>query len=283
MVCVAVGQFSAGTDKQANLTALAALIVQAAAAGARLVVFPEYSMYATRSLDAGLLDAAEPLDGPFATGVAALAARHRVHVVFGMNEALPDDRRVANTLLALGPDGTRLGTYRKVHLFDAFGFVESDWVRPGDPGQRCVVDLDGLRFGAMTCYDLRFPELARRLTDAGAEVLVVPAQWAPGPQKEDHWRLLTRARAVENTVYLLAADQCAPTGAGNSAIIDPMGVPVAGVAEAADVAVATLDAERVAAVRRRLPSLEHRRYRVVAGEPDGRGGAAGGDQAGSVG
>jgi predicted amidohydrolase len=267
MVCVAVGQFSAGTDKEANLTALAALTEQAAAAGARLVAFPEYSMYATRALDAGILDSAEPVDGPFATKVAELAARYRIRVLYGMNEALPGERRVANTLLAFGPDGELLTSYRKVHLFDAFGFAESDWVTPGDPAQLCTFDLDGLRFGAMTCYDLRFPELARRLTEAGAQALLVPAQWAPGPQKEDHWRLLARARAVENTVYLLAADQCAPTGAGNSVVVDPMGVPVAGVAEAAGIAVTVLDAERVAAVRRRLPSLRHRRFRVEPGDP----------------
>ncbi|BCJ38255.1 hydrolase [Actinocatenispora thailandica] len=275
MVCVAVGQFSAGTDKDANLTALGALTERAAASGARLIVFPEYSMYATRALDTGILDSAEPIDGPFATKVAELARRYRIRVLYGMNEALPGERRVANTLLAFGPDGEPLARYRKVHLFDAFGFAESDWVTPGEPTQLCTFDLDGLRFGAMTCYDLRFPELARRLTDAGAEALVVPAQWAPGPQKEDHWRLLTRARAVENTAYLLAADQCAPTGAGNSVIVDPMGVPVAGVAEAAGVAVTTLDAERVAAVRRRLPSLRHRRFRITAGDPETAGAAAG--------
>ncbi|BCJ27638.1 carbon-nitrogen hydrolase family protein [Actinocatenispora sera] len=267
MVCVAVGQFSAGTDKQANLTALAALTEQAAAAGAGLVAFPEYSMYATRALDAGILDSAEPVDGPFATKVAELAARYRIRVLYGMNETLPGERRVSNTLLAFGPDGDLLASYRKVHLFDAFGYAESDWVAPGDPDQLCTFDADGLRFGAMTCYDLRFPELARRLADAGVQALVVPAQWATGPQKEDHWRLLARARAVENTVYLLAADQCAPTGAGNSVVVDPMGVPVAGVAEAAGIAVTVLEPERVAAVRRRLPSLQHRRFRVEPGDP----------------
>ncbi|HEY3505150.1 MAG TPA: carbon-nitrogen hydrolase family protein [Actinocatenispora sp.] len=261
MVGVAVAQFSAGTDKDANLAAMAGLVAEAAGRGARLVVFPEYSMYATKVLDDGVLESAEPVDGTYAKRVAEIAARHRVHLVYGMNEALPDDRRVANTLLLLGPDGTRLGAYRKVHLFDAFGFTESDRVRPGDPGELLTFTVDGITFGAMTCYDLRFPELARRLVDAGAQALVVPAQWAPGPQKEEHWRLLTRARAVENTAYVLAAGQCAPTGAGNSAIVDPMGVPVAGLAESPGTACADVDAGRVAAVRERLPSLRHRRYR----------------------
>ncbi len=264
MVTVAVAQFSAGTDKSANVDTMAALLADAVARNARLVVFPEYSMYATRSLDAGVLDSAEPLDGPFVSRIAALAAEHSVSVLFGVNERLADDKRVSNTLLLVGPDGTVRGSYRKVHLFDAFGFVESDWVRPGELDQLFTFDLDGIRFGAMTCYDLRFPELARQLVDAGAQALVVPAQWAPGPQKEDHWRLLARARAVENTVYLLAADQCGPTGAGNSLIVDPMGIPVAGLAEASGVGCAEIDPDRITAVRDRLPSLRHRRYRVIS-------------------
>lgn len=262
MVSVAVAQFSAGTDKAANLAAMDGLL--AAAGGADLVVFPEYSMHATRALDDGVLASAEPVDGPYAAEVAKLAAAHRAHVLYGMNEALPgDERRVSNTLLLIGPDGELRGTYRKVHLFDAFGFVESDRVRPGDPGQLLTFDVGGLTVGAMTCYDLRFPELARRLVDAGAGLLVVPAQWAPGPQKEDHWRLLARARAVENTAYLAAAGQCAPTGAGNSLIVDPMGTPLAGLAEAPGIARAELDPARLVAVRERLPSLRHRRYRIV--------------------
>lgn len=262
MVDVAVAQFSAGTDKAANLAAMAGLLD--AAAGADLVVFPEYSMHATRALDDTVLSSAEPVDGPYAARVAELAAAAGTHVLYGMNEALPgDEHRVSNTLLLFGPDGGLRGAYRKIHLFDAFGFTESDRVRPGDPDQLLTFDLGGLTVGAMTCYDLRFPELARRLVDAGADVLAVPAQWAPGPQKEDHWRLLARARAVENTVYLAAAGQCAPTGAGNSLIVDPMGVPVAGLAEAPGAARATVDPARLSAVRERLPSLRHRRYRVV--------------------
>lgn len=260
-MAVAVAQFSAGTDKQANLASMGELLD--AARGADLVVFPEYSMHATRALDERVVDTAESLDGPFATAVAALAAQHRMHVLFGLNEALPGQRRVSNTLLLVGPDGAACGQYRKVHLFDAFGFIESDWVAPGEPEQAFTFVVDDLTFGAMTCYDLRFPELARRLADAGAQALLVPAQWAPGPQKEDHWRTLARARAIENTSYLLAAGQCAPTGAGNSLIADPMGAPLAGLADVPGVACAELDPARVTEVRRRLASLRHRRYRVT--------------------
>lgn len=263
MVTVAVAQFSAGTDKSANMETMKALVAQAAQQRARLVVFPEYSMYATTALDRGIVSSAEPLDGPFVLGMARFAAEHSISVLFGINEVLPGDDRVSNTLVLLGPDGTGQGSYRKVHMFDAFGFAESDWVRPGDPDALLTFELDGITFGAMTCYDLRFPELARRLVDRGAQALIVPAQWAPGPQKEDHWRLLARARALENTVYVLAADQHGPTGAGNSLVVDPMGIPLAGLAEATGIACVDLDPARVATVREKLPSLDHRRYRVV--------------------
>jgi predicted amidohydrolase len=261
-VPVAVGQFAAGDEPAANLATAAALTATAAGRGARLVVLPEYAMFATATLDDRIVASAQPLDGPFATGVSELAARHRVTLLVGMNEALPDSDRIANTLLAVGPDGALLGTYRKLHLYDAFGFTESARVAPGAPDQLLTFGVDGITVGAMTCYDLRFPELARQLVDAGAGALAVPAQWVPGPQKEDHWRTLARARAIENTVYVLAAGQCAPMGAGNSLIADPMGVVVAAAGEAAGVAVGELDPDRLAAVRRKNPSLAHRRFRV---------------------
>ena len=263
MVLVAVGQFAAGDDPEVNLATAATLAAEAAGRGARLVVLPEYSMFATRTLDDRIVASAQPLDGPFATGVRSLAARLGVHLLLGMNEALPGSDRIANTLLAVGPTGELLGTYRKLHLYDAFGFTESDRVAPGDPSALLTFDVDGVTVGAMTCYDLRFPELARRLVDAGAAAVAVPAQWVPGPQKEDHWRTLARARAIENTVYLLAAGQCAPMGAGNSLIADPMGVVVAAAGEAPGIAVGEVDPARVAAVRKVNPSLEHRRFRVV--------------------
>jgi predicted amidohydrolase len=123
--------------------------------------------------------------------------------------------------------------------------------------------VDGVRFGLQTCYDVRFPEVTRRIVDAGADVLALPAEWVPGPLKEDHWRTLVRARAIENTIYVAAADQCAPTGAGNSMIVDPMGVVVAALGETAGIAAADVSPERVAAVREKNPALALRRFTTV--------------------
>jgi predicted amidohydrolase len=170
---------------------------------------------------------------------------------------------VHNTLLLVAPDGSLAATYRKVHLYDAHGVRESQWIAPGEPGDTPMLELDGLRVGAQTCYDLRFPEATRVLVDAGADVVVVPAQWVPGPRKEDHWSTLLRARAIENTVYVAAAGQSAPTGSGCSMVIDPMGVVVAGLGDRVGVAAAPVDRERIEQVRSNNPVLTARRYEVV--------------------
>ncbi|NDU73975.1 hydrolase, partial [Actinomadura sp. DSM 109109] len=231
MVRVAVAQFASGVDKERNLAAVGGLVADAAGQGARVVVLPEFAMFTAPAIDRRFVDSAEPLDGPFVTALGDLARRHDVHVVAGVNERLDDADRVSNTLVALAPGRGIVAEYRKMHLYDAFGFEESAVVRPGEIGEPETFAVDGVTFGMQTCYDARFPEVTRRIVDAGADVLALPAEWVPGPLKEDHWRTLVRARAIENTIYVAAADQCAPAGAGNSMLVDPMGVVVAALGE----------------------------------------------------
>lgn len=262
-VTVAVGQFAGSTDKAANLRRITELAGRAAAAGAQLLLLPEYAMHFEPDPSVGLVPTAEPVDGAFAQALRGLAREHRIAIVGGMSERLADRDRISNTLLAYGSDGSEWGVYRKLHLYDAFGFAESAHIRPGEVGEPLLIEVGGLQFGAMTCYDLRFPETARWLIDAGADALLVPAAWIAGPAKEDHWRTLIRARAIENTAYVVAAGLTGPACCGQSVIVDPMGVAVAGAGEAPGVATATLDPDRIAAVRAKLPSLQHRRFRVV--------------------
>jgi deaminated glutathione amidase len=157
-----------------------------------------------------------------------------------------------------------LASYRKLHLFDAFGSTESARFRAGADAAPSVFGSGGLRFGISTCYDLRFPEMARVLVDSGADVLVIPAAWVAGPFKEEHWLTLLRARAIENSCYVVAAGQTSPRYIGRSVIIDPMGAILAGAGEEPAVTVAELSPERVRNVRGVLPSLAHRRFRVVS-------------------
>lgn len=259
---VALGQFSAGTDPAGNTTAAGLLIEAAAEAGAELVVLPESSLFATGDAADAVAAVAEELDGPFVTAIAALAKRHGIAVVVGTYEKGPGGLPY-NTLVALDSSGDVLGYYRKVHLYDAFGYRESDGISAGSPEEPLVFRLGGFRFGAFTCYDLRFPESARSAVDAGAEILLVPAMWIRGPGKEDHWATLLKARAIENTAYVLAANQTGALATGYSMAVDPAGVVTANAGEQPGLLLADLSRDRLEQVRSRVPVLANRRYAVV--------------------
>ncbi|MEU0488394.1 carbon-nitrogen hydrolase family protein [Nocardiopsis changdeensis] len=264
MVQVAVAQFAPAQDKAENLRSVGRLAARAAALGARVVLLPEYTMFTASRTDGRYVEAAEPLDGPFVAAAADTARREGVHLVLGVNEETAGGTHFSNTLVALSPRGERVALYRKIHLYDAFGVRESDVVAPGPVEEPETFTVEGVTFGLQTCYDLRFPEVTRRIADAGAHVVLLAAQWVPGPLKEEHWRTLARARAVENTVYVAAAGQSAPTGAGNSMVVDPMGTPIAALGEQGfEVAVAEVSASRVDEVRTTNPALAMRRFVVV--------------------
>lgn len=260
-LAIAVAQFAPTADAAANLETIEQLVATAAGRGSRLVTFPEYSSYFVDPFDESLAVHAQDLDGPFVRSLQRIADSYDVVVVAGLLEKAGDARRVRNTVVAVDASGL-LAHYRKLHLYDAFGQRESDWVEAGAPDEPATFALGGLRFGLMTCYDLRFPEVGRILADAGADVFLVPAEWVRGPLKEHHWRTLLHARAIENTVFVAAADHPPPLGVGNSLVVDPQGVELAAVGTATDVAVAHLDVGAVERVRRVNPSLALRRFRV---------------------
>jgi len=252
---LALVQAASGLFPADNRSALERLAPE----GRDLVVFPE--AFARDFGDAGsdVSPYAEPLDGPFATEVARVADARRTTVVAGMFERSDDPTRPYNTLVVRG---AAEAAYRKVHLYDSFGYRESDRLTPG-PVEPVVVDVGGWRVGLMTCYDLRFPELTRRLVDAGAELVVVPAAWVAGPRKVHHWRTLVTARAIENTVYVAAVGQPAPRYTGHSMVVDPLGevVAEAGPGDASEPVVVTAEVDRttLADARRTNPSLANRR------------------------
>ena len=260
---VAIGQTEGSPDKSANLAVVAEMVRLAAEDGVDLIGFSEYAMFKQPVRDERFFDEAEDLDGPFASSIRSLAQEHDVAIVIGIQERIPDERRAYNTLLIVDRRGVDVGVYRKIHLYDAFGGTESTWVRAGEIDQQLVFDIDGLRFGTMTCYDLRFPEMARVLADAGAEVILIPSAWTPGPRKEDHWSTMVRSRAIENVAYVVAPGMAPPLATGGSLIVDPMGIVLAEAGEMPGLVAAECNAERVAEVRRRNPTLEHRRFTTV--------------------
>ncbi len=260
---VAVVQFTATPDKRANRDRVADAVEQAVSRGADLIVLPEATMLPFGRPDDPLTAAAEPLDGPFVDMLGAAVRGSDATVLAGMFEAVAGDDHVFNTVVAVDGSGV-VGAYRKLHLFDALGWRESDRLRAGDPADPLLVlPVAGLTVGVLTCYDLRFPEMARALVDAGATLLAVPAAWVGGPLKEDHWVTLARARAIENTCYLAGADQGPPIFAGRSLVVDPMGVVVAQCTEHDGPVIADVSADRVEQVRTSLPALQHRRFAVA--------------------
>lgn len=266
-VRVAAVQVATTLDPGENRRLLAERTDAAAAAGAALVVFPEAAMCAFGPPSFDLSAVAEPLDGPFVGTLHEAAARHGVFVVAGMFERSGEPGRVRNTVVVVGPDGL-CGAYRKLHLYDAYGARESDRVVAGDPGSPPVTFTvpaePGLVCGVMTCYDLRFPEMARHLVDAGAGLLVLPAHWYNGAGKAATWDTLVRARAIESTAYVVAAGKPEDEAVGRSTVVGPGGEVLGALGgEDDDVLLAEVSADRLRAVRAALPVLEHRRFRVV--------------------
>lgn len=254
---VALVQFAAPPDSVAALAQLADRLDDIdPEESPELVVLPEAAMHDFGATDHDVASFAEPIDGPFVAFLAASARRLRTTIVAGMFEATDD--LPYNTLVAVAPDGSLVGTYRKIHLYDSFGYRESDRLRAGDPVP-AVLDVAGHRLGLMTCYDLRFPEMGRLLVDAGADTFVVPAAWVAGEHKLDHWRTLLRARAIENTVHVVAAAQCGPRYTGHSLVADPMGLIVAEGGDGPGLVRAEIDRATVDHVREVNPSLANRR------------------------
>ena len=254
---VALVQRASSLDPSENRAALAGLDVEA-----DLTVFPEAFARDFGSPGEDISAYAEPLDGPFAKAVADLAGSNGT-VVAGMFESAPDPDRPFNTLVVRG---RAEAAYRKIHLYDSFGYRESDRLTAG-PWEPTVIELNGFGVGLMTCYDLRFPELARALVDAGADVLVVPAAWVPGRTEEeharkvDHWRTLVRARAIENTAYVVAVGQAAPRYTGHSMVTDPNGALLVDAGPEPGVHTAVLTRQVLTEARATNPSLANRRHR----------------------
>jgi predicted amidohydrolase len=263
-VRVAIGQLPGTPDKPGNLAVVTEQVIAAAQGGAGMIAFPEYAMFKQPVRDARFLETAESIDGPFAGRIRDLARMHSIAIAIGIQERIAGEDRAYNTLLLVDDRGQDVGAYRKLHLYDAFGGTESRWVRPGSLDQQLVFDIGGFRMGTMICYDLRFPEMARALVDHGAEVLLIPAAWTPGPRKEDHWQTMVRARAIENVAFVIAPGMAPPIGTGGSLIIDPMGVILAELGEETGIAIADVDRARLEAVRTKNPALEHRRFAGTA-------------------
>jgi predicted amidohydrolase len=258
-------QMSSGEIKEVNLSRAETLVERAASDGARMVVLPEFFNCLGRLT--AILHHAEPIPGPTSQWAAALARRLGIVLVAGsICELGPTPEKGYNTSLIFDEHGRQLARYRKIHLFDVemgdeLPFKESRFIEHG--GQVVTTPTDLGRIGQATCYDLRFPEMFRRLADERMEVLAFPSAFAELTGRV-HWETLLRARAIENQVFVVAANQYgehAPKLStwGHSLIVDPWGTILAQAETGDAVVMAQIDFARLADIRRWLPCLTHRR------------------------
>ncbi|MEQ9915781.1 deaminated glutathione amidase [Pectobacterium aroidearum] len=254
---VALGQFAVDREWQQNATTIAEFMSVAQQKGADLLVLPEGVLARDITNPNMVLTAAQPLDGPFISHLLEASKGNNLTTMLCVH--IPNgEGKVWNTLLALR-NGEIVAQYRKLHLYDAFSVQESENVLAGEEVPP-LLTIAGLNVGLMTCYDIRFPELARRLVLDGADVLVLPSAWIKGPLKEAHWELLVRARALENTTYLVAVGECGVKNIGNSMVVDPLGVVVVQAPETPALIYADIEPERLAYARQILPVLANRRF-----------------------
>lgn len=267
---VAALQLSSQDDVPANLGACRELIRRSTEQGARLLVLPEnFAFFGKEEDKRRLAERLGDLEAPI-QGTLSDAARSfgTTIIAGGMPEQSPDPERPYNTCAVFAPDGSIAASYRKIHLFDvdlADGSTlrESNATMPGDTEAQVVVDVFGFRVGLSICYDVRFPELYRKLSALGAEILVVPSAFTLHTGR-DHWHVLLRARAIESQAWVVAAAQWGkhPKGRvtyGHSLIVDPWGTVVADASDRVGFVMADVDRELLQKVRTSLPSLSHRK------------------------
>ncbi|MEA1064401.1 deaminated glutathione amidase [Erwinia sp. HR93] len=251
----AVGQFIVTPYWQHNARCCVALMEQAQ--WADLLVLPEAVLARDNNNPLHAVSAAQTFDGDFMKLLLRASEGSPLTTVFTLHVPTSEGRAV-NTLVVLR-NGEIIATYQKLHLYDAFTARESAQV---DAGQALppLLDIADMRVGFMTCYDLRFPDLAIHLALAGAQAIALPAAWLRGQHKEQHWETLLAARALDSTCYIIAAGECGEKNIGYSRIIDPFGITLAGACEGPMLISAELSADRISEVRAQLPVLKHRRF-----------------------
>ncbi len=258
-------QMTSTADRARNVETALRLVGEAADLGAKLVALPENFPY--MGPEEGRLASAETLEGPTLGALRELARRRGIFIVAGsFPEVSQHPRMTANTSAVIADDGSIVAVYRKIHLFDVnipdgARYAESEVVVPGDQVVLAPTPLG--RIGLTVCYDLRFPELYRKLASLGAEVITIPSAFTLFTGK-DHWEVLVRARAIENLSYVIAPAQVGRHSAnrqtfGNAMIVDPWGVVLARCPDGEGVCVARFDRARLERVRLELPALKHRK------------------------
>jgi deaminated glutathione amidase len=263
---VAIVQMRSSEDKMENLELSVDFIREAAKKKSSMICFPEFQMaYSPVSMSAKQLsEKAESVnDGNFIATLRKAAKVNKISIISTIYEKNGSrfDNRVYDTAVLIDSNGEISSIYRKLHLYDALGFKESDKMMAGNMIEKPVKTSVG-NLGLMICYDIRFPEMSRILTVKGANILVSPSAWVHGVMKEEHWQTLLKARAIENGSYMIAPNQIGNIFSGRSMAVDPFGVVLLDMGNREGMEVVEIDKSRVQKVRELLPLLKNRRTDV---------------------
>ena len=258
-------QFKASPNKNENLIKIISYITKAASKNATLCAFPEFMMFYTDSSQTPkqLANLAETIDGNFISMIAKTAKENHIQVVGSFYEKSRKKDRVYDTSFIINTSGKIISTYRKIHLYDALGFRESDKMMPGSKIAKPVKTSLG-KTGMMICYDLRFPEMSRSLAIAGSEILIAPSAWVKGNMKEEHWITINKTRAIENGCYVIAPDQVGNIYCGRSLVVDPYGKIILDMKKKQGIDFVNIDLDKVKQTRKILPLLKNRRTDVYS-------------------
>ena len=262
---IALVQFQASTDKSKNLSSILNYIQKAAKQGAELCAFPEFMMFYTTSKQSPskLASLAETINGTFVKTIANAAKKNTIQVVGTFYEKSKKKNRVYDTSFLVNKSGKIVSKYRKIHLYNALGFKESNKMTPGSkialPSKTTIGKL-----GMLICYDLRFPEMSRTLASAGADILVAPSAWVKGKMKEEHWITINKTRAIENGCYIIAPDQVGNIYCGRSIVVDPFGKILLDMKKRKGIGIVSISLDKVRKTRSTLPLLKNRRTDIYS-------------------
>ncbi len=259
----AIVQMKSSINKQDNLLESLKYIKEAAYRRADYIFFPEFQMAFSSSTQTPdeLYNSAEPLaDSKFLKKICKYSEKYKIGIVGTFFEKNPyqTDKKVFDTAFCTNKNGKIVSVYRKLHLYDAFGFKESLKFNRGDEIPKLVPTTIG-KMGLMICYDIRFPELSRILTVNGSDIIVIPSGWVHGIMKEEHWITMLKARAIENGVYVIAPNQVGNIFCGRSMIVDPLGSILTDLGDKRGIEYVEIQKERISEVRKTLPLLKNRR------------------------
>lgn len=260
---VSLVQAKTDPDKQATMEKIENYVLKAKKENSDLIVFPEIFMFYSPVEESNEIRSvkSESLNGEYVSKIKRLAKKNHIGIIVGIYEKINGKSKIYNTIVVVNKDGELELTYRKTHLYDAFSFKESDIYLSSD-NDFPIFKMINFKIGLIVCYEIRFPEIARTLALKGADAIIVPSAWVKGYNKEDQWLTLVKARAMENTVYILTANQIGNVFTGITCVADPMGNIIIRASEEEGMINIELRKERINEVRKIVPVLKQRKPKL---------------------